>query len=63
LQLQLSNPPKELDILAVAAGVAAFDIMDAQSVELQGDFNFVLGGQADPFALRAVAQSRIENTK
>ena len=63
MQLRLADSTEKLDILAVAAGVAAFDIMDAQSVELQGDFNFVLGGQADPFALRAVAQSRIENTK
>src|SRR5690606_23971297 len=60
-QVQLAYALEELDVLAVAARIAAFDIVDAKRIELERDLDFVFRSQADAFALRAVAQGGIEN--
>jgi hypothetical protein len=41
------------------AGPAAFDVMNAERVELLGDAEFVRDREVDAFALTAVAQGRV----
>ena len=60
VELQLGRgAPEELFVLRVGARPAAFDVVDAQVVELLGDAQLVLDRQRDAFELRAVAQRRV----
>ena len=47
--------------LLLLPGIAAFNIMDAQCIQLQGDFDFVFRRQTDAFSLGAVTQRGVED--
>jgi len=50
---------KELGVFVIRQGIAPFDVIEAQAVELLGDQQFVLQREADAFALAAVAEGRV----
>ena len=50
---------EELDVLGIAAGPAAFNVMHPERVELLGDAELVRDREIDAFALRTVAQGRV----
>ena len=50
---------EKLDVLGIAAGPAAFNVMNPESVELLGDAELVRDREIDAFALRTVAQGRV----
>ena len=56
LQVQLLNALKELGVLFVREGIAAFDEIEAELVEPLGDEQLVLQREVDAFALAAVAE-------
>src|SRR5271170_22940 len=50
---------EELEVLGIAPGPAAFDVMNAELIELFGDAQLVHRRKIDSFTLAAVAQGRI----
>ena len=50
---------EKLDVLGIAAGPAAFNVMDPKNVEPFGNPQLVRHGEVDAFALRTVAQGRV----
>ena len=59
LEFFLFGLGEKLDVLGIAAGPAAFNVMDPERVELLGDAELVRDRKIDAFALRAVAQGRV----
>ena len=52
---------EEFNVLGIGAGPAALDKVNAKGVEPFGNAQLVLDGEADAFALAAIAQGRIVN--
>ncbi len=48
---------EEGGVFGIGKRIAAFDEVDAEVVEFVGDKNFILDGEGDAFALRAVARA------
>ena len=62
LEVQLGlRAGEEFLVFRVGAGPAAFDVVDTQLVEFLRDEEFVVDGERDGFALRAVAESGVES--
>ena len=59
LQLQLAHVAEERLVLRVGQREAAFDVIDAELVELLRDQQLVLQREVEPFALRAVAEGGV----
>ena len=60
LQLQLAGAREELLVLGIGAGPAAFDVVNTELIQLLGDDQFVVHGERDGFALRAVPERGVE---
>ena len=56
---QRASGGEELGVLGIGAGPAAFDVVDAQLVELLRDLQLVLDGEGDALHLGAVAERRV----
>src|SRR4029079_6921139 len=54
---------KKLGVGRIGAGIAAFDIVDAEFVEHAGDDLLVMQREVDAVGLRAVAQRGVEQIK
>ena len=52
---------EEFLVLGIGAGPAAFDVVDAELIQLLRNEQLVIHGEGDGFALRAVAESGIES--
>src|SRR5207247_11203399 len=50
---------EELDVFGIAAGPAAFDVMETKGINALGDAELVRDREIDPFTLAAVAQGRV----
>ena len=60
LQLQLPGALEKLLVLGIRARPAAFDVVDAQLVQLLGNEQLVVHGERDGLALRAVPERGVE---
>ena len=60
LQLHVLGALEELLVLGIGVRPPALDIIDAQLVQLLRDDQFVVDGEGDGFALRAVPERGIE---
>src|SRR5207249_6184812 len=59
-QREGTRAPEELRVLGIGARPAALDVVHAEAVEQPRDLQLVVDREAEPLALRAVAQRRIE---
>ncbi len=59
-KLQLARFLKELIVFGIGARPAAFDILDPQPVEHNGNAQLVMRREGNPLRLRAVTQRGIE---
>ena len=59
-QREFAGAREELLVFGVAAGPAAFNVINSEVVEFLGNEEFVLHGERDGLALRAVPESCIE---
>ena len=59
LEFFLLGLREKFDVLGIAAGPAAFNVMNPERVELLGDAELVRDREIDAFALRTVAQGRV----
>jgi hypothetical protein len=55
-ELHFGRLGKEFDVLGIAAGPAAFNVMNPERIELGGNAQFVRDREIDAFTLRSVAQ-------
>src|SRR4029077_10946573 len=60
LQIELAGPAEKLLVLGIRSRPAAFDVVDAQLIQLLGNDELVIHRERDGFALRAIAESGIE---
>ncbi len=60
LQREVFGAREEVFIFRVGARPSAFDVIDAEFVELVQDQQLIVGRKAERFALRAVAQRCVE---
>jgi hypothetical protein len=58
-QLKRTRTAEEFDIARIRTGPAAFDILNAEFVKALDNFQFILNGETDAFALRPVAKRGI----
>ena len=54
-------PLEEFLVFGIGAGPSAFNVVNTQLIEFLGDEHFVIDGERDGFALRAVPESGIES--
>ena len=60
LQFQTARLFEELFVFGIGAGPSAFNVIDTELIEFPGNEHFVIDGEGDGFALRAVPKSGIE---
>ena len=60
LEIQLAGAREEVLVLGIAAGPAAFNVINTELVQLLGDDELVVHGERDRLALRAVPERGVE---
>src|SRR6185437_142367 len=61
IEMQISGPREELLVLRIRARPATLDVIDTQLVQLPRNQDFVIHGEGNGLALRAVPERRIES--
>ena len=59
LELEFFDPLEKIGVARVGAGIAAFDVIDAELVQFRGDAQLVLEGKRNILGLAAVSQCRV----